>query len=83
MTLTVKLFGPYAAAAGKQELQLECGDVVSVTAADVMAKISSECAAMQSILPSAKLAVNCGYVAQDHPVSEADELALIGMVGGG
>lgn len=83
MTLTVQLFGPYAAAAGRQVLLLDCGDVASVTAAEVMVKISSECAALKSILSTAKLAVNCDYVAHDHHVHEADELALIGMVGGG
>lgn len=83
MTLTVQLFGPYAAAAGVHEMLIDCGDVASPTTQDVMKKIGSEYPAIKSMLASAKLAVNCRYVAHDHPVTQADELALIGMVGGG
>lgn len=83
MTLTVQLFGPYASAAGKSALLLDCGDVAAMTAGEVMAAMAKECPAIKAMLESAKLAVNCRYVTADQDVSEADELALIGMVGGG
>lgn len=98
MKFVVQLFGPYAKAMGSGEVSLDFGDAsgaiaaattaattstVAVTAAQVMAKLGEEYPAMGEMLAVAKLAVNCRYACPDQVVTADDELALIGMVGGG
>lgn len=83
MKLTVKLFGPYAKAANVSSVTLDFSGDVKVTVGDVMAKLAADYAQLKPLLPAAKLAVDCGYVPLDCQVTAADELAVIGMVGGG
>lgn len=83
MTLTIQLFGPYAKAVGQNHLLLECDDHHPMTAGMILTALGRKHPAMTSLLASARLAVNCQYVAKDHPVKAEDELAVIGFVGGG
>lgn len=83
MILTIHLFGPYAKAVGRNELSMECDGHTPMTAGSVLTLLGVKHPAMQPLLASARLAINCRYVSQDHPVTEADELAVIGLVGGG
>ena len=83
MTLTIQLFGPYAQAVGQNQLLLDCEDREPMTAGMILTALGNKHPAMASKLASARLAVNCQYVAKDHPVKAEDELAVIGFVGGG
>ena len=83
MTLTVQLFGPYAKAAGEGQVSLTFADGDVVLASQVLAKLKEDYPPLEPLLGVARLAVNCSYVAGSHEVVSEDELAVIGMVGGG
>lgn len=83
MTLTIQLFGPYATAAGDSSVTLAFKADDAVTASKVVARLGRDYPPLKPLLDAAKLAVNFRYVAQDHQVTCEDELALIGLVGGG
>ena len=38
---------------------------------------------LASLLPACRLAVNCQFAADDQPITQDDEIALIGFVSGG
>lgn len=79
--LTVRLFGPYADAHGERELSLDLPP--GPTASRVLEAVASRCPDLAPLMPSTRLAVNNRFVPPDHEVRESDELALVGMVGGG
>lgn len=81
-TLTVKLFGPQARLAEQRELVVEV-DADPPTAAAVLAAVSSACPAISGSVPASKLAVNHAVAEPTDTVQPGDELALIGMLGGG
>lgn len=73
--LTVRLFGPLAQRAGAEAVLVEVPSEAP-TCAQVLAALPAE-------LAGHRLAVNHEYASADTKISEADELALIGMVSGG
>ena len=79
----VKLFGPLADAAQTPVLHISVPAAADMNAARLMGHIADTHPALAHLLGNARLAVNCGFVTPDHPVSTSDELALIGMVSGG
>ncbi|MCC5785704.1 MAG: MoaD/ThiS family protein [Phycisphaerales bacterium] len=81
MTLTVRLFGPYADAQGERELSVDLPPEPTVSL--VLETIESRYPALSPLMPSTRLAVNNRFVPPSHEVREGDELALVGMVGGG
>ncbi len=80
-SMNVLLFGPYAQAVGAPCVTVELAPPCS--AATVMQALAEQVPALQPLLPSGRLAVNCQCVRADHPVTQQDELAVIGLVGGG
>jgi molybdopterin converting factor small subunit len=79
---TVKLFGPQARLAQQREVEVEvAGD--STQAREVLAAVGAACPALGESLASSRLAVNHAFAPGDTPVRPGDEVALIGMLGGG
>lgn len=81
MRVEVKLFGPEARAVGADAVGVEldtpatCGDLRKSLTASVPSLVPS--------LASARFARNGRFAADDEPVAPGDELAIIGLVGGG
>ena len=82
MKLTVLLFGPYAEAVSDSSVTVDIGSP-SCTASDVKAKLAEQYPKLGGLLGPAVLAVNQQAVQPNHEVHENDELAIIGLVGGG
>jgi len=82
MKVTVKLFGPFADAAGSKELTVKMDDP-SPTAGTVIDRLGTAQPALRPLLVGSRLAVNCQCVPEGHPISPGDELAIIGLVSGG
>lgn len=79
---TVKLFGPQARLAQQREVVVELGGD-AMEASEILAAVGAACPAIVETLPSSRLAVNHAFVETDAVVRPSDEVALIGMVGGG
>ncbi len=82
MKLTVQLFGSAAELANRTRLVVEVCDK-TVTCTRLRTVIVQYCPQIENLMPSARLAINCSYVAEDTLVSDQDEIALIQAVGGG
>lgn len=78
----VLLFGPQSALAGASSLEVE---VVAgqTTCAAVLKQVSDACEALVPSLASSRLAVNHVLVDGPQTINGDEELALIGLVGGG
>lgn len=83
MNVNVRLFGPYADAAGERTLRLDVVSGDAPSAADVLDALAAHRPALRPLLHGARLAVNNRFAQPGDPVRETDELAVIGMVGGG
>ncbi len=82
MTVTVRLFGAEAQAAGCDELVLQLpGD--RSTCAAVREAIIQRFPKLSAATRHARLAVNYDYADDGRTVAPGDEVALIGMVSGG
>lgn len=82
MHLIVKLFGPQAAAADTQQIELEL-DGDDVRSAELRAALAKACPTIAATIPGSRLAVNHQLVCDQHVIRHGDEVALIGMVSGG
>jgi sulfur carrier protein ThiS len=80
MQADVLLFGPYADAVGARSIAVEVPP--RATVADVLASLDAV-PALAPLMSGAHLAVNASYVPRETRVDATDELALIGLVGGG
>ncbi|MFI4861935.1 MAG: MoaD/ThiS family protein [Phycisphaerales bacterium JB063] len=81
-TITVKLFGPQARLAQRREVQAACASDTP-TAEQVIHAVALACPELAEHLGSSRLAVNHAFVTPTDPVQAHDEVALIGMLGGG
>lgn len=79
----VKLFGPYADAAGARAVRITHEGSDATDAAGLLGSIFQQQPRLRPLLTNARLAVNRRFAAPDQPVRAADEIALIGMLGGG
>ena len=80
--MTVRLFGPQAQLAGRRQLVLELA-TEAPTAGDVRAELGRVEPKLASSLAHSRLAINHSFASDTQPISAEDELALIGMLGGG
>jgi molybdopterin converting factor small subunit len=80
--VTVLLFGPYADAVNGSSVAVDIS-ASSCTAGEVKAQLAEQYPKLRGILGAAILAVNQQAVRPNHAVCETDELAIIGLVGGG
>lgn len=83
MTVRVLLFGPFADAAGGDHAALALAADRPATAAHVLDALGDAHPPLRPMLSAARLAVNGVLVRADAVVRESDELAVIGLVGGG
>lgn len=83
MSFEVLLFGPYADAAGARSVSVEVGSDGTVRAGALLAAVGEQTPALRPLLGGARLAVNSRFAASDDEVSASDEIALVGLVGGG
>jgi len=81
--ILVKLFGPQARLAGKPEVRLEVDDAQATCGGVLRALADTEPAFLAASIGSSRLAVNHAFVAADHRITPDDEVALIGLIGGG
>lgn len=80
--IEVKLFGPQAARAGRRSVAV---DVVigSTTCDDVLAQLREAAPALAGSVSASVLAVDHEVAAGDRVLAGDEELALIGLIGGG
>ena len=81
--MTVQLFGPYAAAVGSGSVRVAVEGDEPVTVEQLLKQLGETEPRLSSLLPGARLAVNCRYALPHETVTADDELALIGLVNGG
>jgi len=80
--VTVRLFGPQARLAGRRQLVVELvGD--APTAGDVRAELGRVEPRLTPSLAHSRLAINYSFASDAQRILAEDELALIGMLGGG
>lgn len=80
--ITVKLFGPQAALAQQREVVAEVASDTP-TAREVMGAVAEACPALTASIGGSRLAVNHAFVSAEDAVAPGDEVALIGILGGG
>ncbi|MGP1346124.1 MAG: MoaD/ThiS family protein [Phycisphaerales bacterium] len=83
MTITVQLFGPYADAAGGQSLSVEMPGDHAATVGAVFEAIFTQTPELAPMKPVTRIAVNNRFVQPTQRIESGDEVALIGLVGGG
>ena len=81
MRIKVKLFGPEAETVGQHTVVAVLPD--RPTCAGLRRQLEADQPRLAPRLPSCRFAVNHEFVEDDHPLSENDEVALIGLVSGG
>ena len=82
MTVVVKLFGPQASIAGRRECTVETeGD--DLTLGRLRELILDQLPTLSSSLGASRFAVNHVFALDDDVIGAGDEVALIGMLGGG
>lgn len=79
----VKLFGPYADAAGARAVRVSHEGNDAPCAEDLLESIAAQRPALRPLLPRSRLAVNNRFAQPRQTVRASDEIALIGMLGGG
>ncbi|MGD9688915.1 MAG: MoaD/ThiS family protein [Phycisphaerales bacterium] len=82
MTVEVLLFGPEAAATGRERVSLELASSAP-TPADLRAALGERFPKLIPTLPAARFAVNGEFAHESTCIRPGDEVALIGMVSGG
>lgn len=82
MTLTVKIFGPLAAAAGGHELVVH-PQAEPLTCAGLRGFLMQQTPQLAALLPACRFAINHAYADEAQVIHPEDEVALIGLVSGG
>ena len=82
LLVRVMLFGPLSRAVGRPEVAvpLRCE---TPTCAMLRAALAEREPRLASWLSGCRFAVNREFAAEDRPIAESDEIALIGFVSGG
>lgn len=83
MTIRVLLFGPFADAVSRSAVQVQLPDEPAPAAGQVKAALAEQYPSLAAMLACAVVAVNHQAVRPEHVISETDELAIVGLVGGG
>jgi len=81
--MKVLLFGPYADAVDGSCIEVALPALGKLTAGRVMVSLNEQQPKLRGMLGAALLAVDYECVRPDAVIEEGDELALIGLVGGG
>ena len=80
-TITVKLFGPQAALAGADAVDVPAP--VGVSARNLKRLLGESAPRLVPSLSASRVAVNHEYADPDDPIPAGTEVALIGLVSGG
>ena len=81
-TVKVLLFGPQAQLLGQRAVEVAVWPGVT-TCGEVLATLGALCPGLADSLPASRLAVDHEVAAADRVLRGDEELALIGLVGGG
>lgn len=81
MSVVVLLFGPHAAALGRDRAVVVLGD--DATCHGVLTALRTQYPQLAALMPAARLAVNSRFGSSETEVNTTDELALIALVAGG
>ena len=81
MQVRVLLFGPEAAAVGRDSVTVEVP--AGADSRTVREQLGIDWAVLAPFLGSSRLAVNHEFAGPDRKINASDEVALIGMVAGG
>ncbi|MFO0829172.1 MAG: MoaD/ThiS family protein [Phycisphaerales bacterium] len=81
MSVVVLLFGPHAAAVGADRVSVDLGGTHTCDA--LVGALRVQHPALGGLMGGARIAVNGRFAAPETVVARGDELALIGLVGGG
>lgn len=82
MRITVRLFGPQAAAANRRQVDVAV-DGATVCCNALRGALGRACPSIAKTLAGSRFAVNHQLVCDQHVIRAGDEVALIGMVSGG
>ncbi|MEM1026786.1 MAG: MoaD/ThiS family protein [Planctomycetota bacterium] len=82
MRAEVLLFGPQAELTGTRKVEIELTPG-KTTCAEVLRRLGEVCVPLRDSLPSSRLAVDHAFPEPDRVLAGDEELALIGLVGGG
>lgn len=82
MTVTVRLFGPQAQIVGHGEVRLEF-PASEISCGDLRRALADSEPRLDASLAGSRIAVNCAFATDSDPVRAGDEVALIGLIGGG
>ena len=80
-TISVKLFGPQAALAGADAVDVLTPETVN--AQNLKRLLGETAPRLLASLPASRIAIDHAYAAPDDPVPAGTEVALIGLVSGG
>jgi molybdopterin synthase catalytic subunit len=81
MEITVRLFGPEAEVTGRSQVTVDVDS--TATCGQLRVALAQHEPSLAPYLPACRLAVNHEFAGDEHPLSEQDEVALIGLVSGG
>ena len=82
MKVAVRFFGPQASLVGSRELLVELQDDAATTA-HLLARLGQVEPSLAPSLRHSRVAINHAFAADTQRISPGDEVALIGMLGGG
>jgi len=82
MELSLKLFGPEARAVGSSKLLVDL-PALPIDCATLRRRLIEMEPRLAKLLPTARFAVNCDFVADDSLIGEGDEVAIINQTSGG
>jgi molybdopterin converting factor subunit 1 len=81
MEITVRLFGAEADLAGQAQVTINVDR--TATCGDLRRVLAERHPSLAVRLPACRFALNHEFAVDEHPVTEQDEVALIGLVSGG
>ncbi len=83
MILTIRLFGPFAAAVGERSVTLDLPDRFGISVSEIFFLLGEQYPAITDMLKQSFMAVNGKFANTNSIVTVKDELAVIGLVSGG
>lgn len=83
MQIRILLFGAEARAVNADHITVEFDPASPATCQALRDTLEQTCPALRPHMASARIAVNSEFAVPDQTIKSGDEVALIGLVGGG